>query len=73
MQQVLPHPFVELLAMTYGKGSFDRAARKFTRHLGRDVQTECCREKHGQDAYAEVAQRRQLIDGALGELRVDQQ
>jgi hypothetical protein len=42
--------------MVHGQGSFDRAVREFTQHMGRDLQTEERRERtrHRQDVYARV-------------------
>jgi hypothetical protein len=56
VQQLLPHPFIELLAMAHGQGSFDRAVRELKQHVGHDVQTEerCERAKRGKDVYAKV-------------------
>jgi hypothetical protein len=65
VQQVLPHPFMELLTMA-DRRWFDRSACELTRNIGRDVQTEEHREqtKHGQDACTTVVQRRQFVHGA---------
>jgi hypothetical protein len=44
VQQVFPHPFIELLAMAHGQGPFDRAARELAQHIGRDMKTEYFQE-----------------------------
>src|SRR6266851_8626629 len=74
VEQVLPHALIELLAVSHRNGPFERAARELAQHVRRDVQAEERREwaEHGEDAHAEVAQRRELTDGALGELGVCQ-
>ena len=67
VEQVLPHALVQLLAMTHGQGSFERATRELTEHVARDVQAKEPRERtqHGQDAHAEVPQRCELVHRAF--------
>ena len=74
VEQVLPHALVQLLAIAHGQGPFERPARNLAKHVARDVQPEEPRKRteHGQDAHAEIPQRRELVHGPLSQFGICQ-